>query len=219
MKLSEKFDQVLPALLKAKRQFVTVKKDKKNSHLHNTYATLDSILQAVTPALVNSNLMLMQDMLESDDKSRMKVETTILHESGQWVKYYSEICIVKNDPQACGSALTYARRYAIAAALGLAQADDDAQIAMKSAEEWKRDFDRAKSVDELAFLFRSAIQSCDPASKIVIVEHKDKRKAELEAETARGFDVHDVNKNLAVDSGKESPVTFETSSQPIENFD
>ena len=87
MKLSEKFDEVLPALHKARSMFVKVKKDKQNTHLKNKYATLDSVLDAITPALTDNDLMLMQDMIESEAPNRIKVETTVIHVSGQWVKF------------------------------------------------------------------------------------------------------------------------------------
>ena len=61
MKLSENFDKILPALHKARSQFVKVKKDRQNTHLKNKYATLDSVLDAITPALTDNSLMVMQD--------------------------------------------------------------------------------------------------------------------------------------------------------------
>ncbi|HHU2622119.1 TPA: ERF family protein, partial [Escherichia coli] len=75
MKLSDQFDKVLPALHKARSLFVKVKKDRQNSHLKNRYATLDSVLDAITPALMDNELMIMQDG-ERIDVSTLRVETT-----------------------------------------------------------------------------------------------------------------------------------------------
>ncbi|WWD12996.1 Erf-like ssDNA annealing protein [Escherichia phage WaterSpirit] len=199
MQLSEKFDLVLPALHKARSMFVKVKKDRQNSHLKNRYATLDAVLDAITPALMDNDLMLMQDGSRIENNT-LRVETTVMHTSGQWVKYFFDIPIVKNDPQGVGSAFTYGRRYAAAAAFGLSQADDDAQIAVKSANDWKRDLDKCESVPELQETFKKAWSASDPASKQVVKEHYEKRKAEIEICGARGFNPAQPKKNLASDS-------------------
>lgn len=217
MKLSEKFDEVLPALHKARSMFVKVKKDKQNTHLKNKYATLDSVLDAITPALTDNDLMLMQDMIESEAPNRIKVETTVIHVSGQWVKFYAELPIVKNDPQGVGSAFTYARRYAAAAAFGLSQADDDAQIAVKSAQDWKRDIDKCEDLESLQRVLKQAWSACDPASKQVVKEHYESRKAQIEIGSARGFSPAAPRQNLA--TTVDQPVAKAVESQPITDFE
>lgn len=217
MKLSEKFDEVLPALHKARSMFVKVKKDKQNTHLKNKYATLDSVLDAITPALTDNDLMLMQDMIESEAPNRIKVETTVIHVSGQWVKFYAELPIVKNDPQGVGSAFTYARRYAAAAAFGLSQADDDAQIAVKSAQDWKRDIDKCEDLESLQRVLKQAWSACDPASKQVVKEHYESRKAQIEIGSARGFSPVAPRQNLA--TTVDQPAAKAVESQPITDFE
>lgn len=217
MKLSDTFDKVLPALHKARSLFVKVKKDKQNSHLKNRYATLDAVLDAITPALTDNELMVMQDMQESEAANRIKVETTVMHVSGQWVKYYAELPIVKNDPQGVGSAFTYARRYALAAAFGLSQADDDAQIAVKSANDWKRDIEKCSTVEDLQKVLKSAWSASDPASKAIIKEHYEKRKAEIEIGGARGFTPAAPKQNIA--KSVETPQQENVKSQPITSFE
>lgn len=215
MKLSEKFDEILPALHKARSQFVKVKKDRQNTHLKNKYATLDSVLDAITPALTENKLMIVQDGERIE--STMRVETTVIHISGQWAKCYFDIPIVKNDPQGVGSAFTYGRRYALAAAFGLSQADDDAQIAVKSAQDWKRDLDKCESVDDLQSVLRDAWKSSDKANQVIIKEHYEKRKAEIEIGSARGFSAAAPKQNLApkVDEPQKQAVE----SQPITSFE
>jgi uncharacterized protein (DUF3820 family) len=57
--------------------------------------------------------------------------TTLLHSSGQWVRGVYPVNPIKNDPQAIGSAITYARRYALASIVGVvAEEDDDGEMAM-----------------------------------------------------------------------------------------
>lgn len=219
MKLSDKFDEILPALHKARSQFVKVKKDRQNTHLKNKYATLDSVLDAITPALTDNDLMIMQDMRESDGAARIKVETTVMHVSGQWVKYYAELPIVKNDPQGVGSAFTYARRYALAAAFGLSQADDDAQIAVKSAQDWKRDLDKCDSVEGLQDVFKQAYKASDAASRVIVKEHYDTLKAKLEIGTARGFNPAAPKVNVAKTEVVDQPAQKPVESQPITSFE
>lgn len=215
MKLSEKFDEILPALHKARSQFVKVKKDRQNTHLKNKYATLDSVLDAITPALTENKLMIMQDGERIE--STMRVETTVIHISGQWAKFYFDIPIVKNDPQGVGSAFTYGRRYALAAAFGLSQADDDAQIAVKSAQDWKRDLDKCESVDDLQSVLRDAWKSSDKANQVIIKEHYEKRKAEIEIGSARGFSAAAPKQNLA--TKVDEPQKQAVESQPITSFE
>lgn len=216
MKLSEKFDEILPALHKARSQFVKVKKDRENSHLKNKYATLDRVLDAIAPALTDNSLMIMQDAERIENT--MRVETTLMHVSGQWAKFYFDIHIVKNDPQGFGSAFTYGRRYALAAAFGLSQADDDAQIAVKSAQDWKRDLDKCDNVTDLQEVFKSAYKASDAASRVVIKEHYDAKKAELEIGKARGFNPAAPSANVAVkEVDQPKPETVE--SQSITSFE
>lgn len=215
MKLSEKFDEILPALHKARSQFVKVKKDRQNTHLKNKYATLDSVLDAITPALTENKLMIMQDSERVE--SAMRVETTVIHISGQWAKFYFDIPIVKNDPQGVGSAFTYGRRYALAAAFGLSQADDDAQIAVKSAQDWKRDLDKCETVDDLQTVFRDSWKSSDKANQVIIKEHYEKRKAEIEIGSARGFNAAEPKQNLA--QKVDQPEKKAVESQPITDFE
>lgn len=215
MKLSEKFDEILPALHKARSQFVKVKKDRQNTHLKNKYATLDSVLDAITPALTENKLMIMQDGERIE--STMRVETTVIHISGQWAKFYFDIPIVKNDPQGVGSAFTYGRRYALAAAFGLSQADDDAQIAVKSAQDWKRDLDKCESVDDLQSVLRDAWKSSDKANQVIIKEHYEKRKAEIEIGSARGFSAAAPKQNIAPKVDEKQKQAVE--SQPITSFE
>lgn len=211
MKLSEKFDEILPAIHKARSQFVKVKKNRENSHLKNKYATLDSVLDAIAPALTDNSLMIMQDAERIENT--MRVETTLMHVSGQWAKFYFDIPIVKNDPQGVGSAFTYGRRYALAAAFGLSQADDDAQIAVKSAQDWKRDLDKCDNVTDLQEVFKSAYKASDAASRIVIKEHYDAKKAELEIGKARGFNPAAPSANVAVkEVDQPKPETVESKS-------
>jgi len=92
------------------------------------YATLDVVIAAIRPYLAVNNLSFLQSLVETGNGAG--VETLMIHSSGQWVKAFHPIKIVKPDNQAVGSALTYGRRYALAALMGIAvDSDDDGNAA------------------------------------------------------------------------------------------
>jgi len=113
------------AFCKAQGAFEDVLKNAevKTGSYNFKYATLDAIISSVRPALASNNLSFMQSLIDGANGSG--VETLIIHASGQWIKSFHPIKIVKNDNQGLGSALTYGRRYAISALLGIAVDSDD----------------------------------------------------------------------------------------------
>lgn len=102
-------------------------KDSTNPHFKNRYADLESVIEAVKPALAANGFAFSQGV--SDDCTRMI--TTIIHVSGHAIACSVPLIISKQDMQAVGSAITYARRYGLAAALGVPQIDDDAESTME----------------------------------------------------------------------------------------
>ncbi len=118
------------ALVKAQMAFGPALKKKNNPHLKSKYADLLACMEAVTDALNNNGIFLMQPTHSCDDG--IIVETLFIHESGEQIssgRLY--VKAAKLDPQGFGSALTYARRYSLMAACGIAQEDDDGQAASK----------------------------------------------------------------------------------------
>ena len=188
MILSQQSDQILPALFKARGKFVKAKKDKQNTHLKNKYATLDSMMEAVTPALTDNGIMIMQSMLDTSTDTTFHLETMLVHaESGQFARFFMAMPIAKRDPQGVGSAMTYARRYGLAAALGISQADDDAQLAVKSAADWKKELDECENFEALKDVWANAFRQCDAANKAIVQDHYNKLKAKFDVAKARGF--------------------------------
>lgn len=188
MILSQQSDQILPSLFKARGKFVKAKKDRQNSHLKNKYATLDSMMDAVTPALTDNGIMIMQSMLDTSTETTFHLETMLIHaESGQFARFFMSMPIAKRDPQGVGSAMTYARRYGLAAALGISQADDDAQLAVKSATDWKKELDDCETFDELKDVWAAAFRQCDAANKTIVQDHYNQLKAKFEVSKARPF--------------------------------
>lgn len=122
--------QIASALVKAQRQFGPALKTHTNPAFRSKYADLSAVIEAVIDALNENGIFLMQSNHESE--SGATVETVFIHESGEQIsagKFHAPA--VKNDPQGFGSALTYARRYSLMAACGVAPEDDDGNAASK----------------------------------------------------------------------------------------
>jgi hypothetical protein len=118
------------AFVKAKRSFGPALKDKTNPAFRSKYADLGACLEAVEDALLENGIALLQETFE--DPSGVTVETVFLHESGEERRCGKlHVPASKQDPQGYGSALTYARRYSLMAACGIAPEDDDGNAASK----------------------------------------------------------------------------------------
>lgn len=124
--------QIAAAFVKAKRGFGPALKDKTNPAFRSKYADLGACLDAVEPALLDNGIALYQETFE--DATGVTVETVLLHESGEAIHCGKlHVPASKQDPQGYGSALTYARRYSLMAACGIAAEDDDGNAASKPA--------------------------------------------------------------------------------------
>jgi hypothetical protein len=120
--------QIAAALVKAQRAFGPALKDKNNPAFRSKYADLGACIDAVQDALNANGIALLQQTRE--DATGVTVETVLLHESGEsWASGPLHVPAAKQDPQGYGSALTYARRYSLMAACGIAPEDDDGNAA------------------------------------------------------------------------------------------
>ena len=123
---------IAAALLNAKRTFGPALKDKTNPAFKSKYADLGSCLDAVDKPCLDSGIILYQETF--DDPSGVTVETVFMHESGEFLRCGKfHVPASKQDPQGYGSALTYARRYSLMTACGIAPEDDDGNAAGKAA--------------------------------------------------------------------------------------
>ena len=121
-------DKIAPAFIKAKQAFGPVLKTKNNPAFKSKYANLEACLDAVDDACLSAGIALYQETFE--DASGVTVETVFLHESGQSLRCGKlHVPAAKQDPQGYGSALSYARRYSLLAACGIAAEDDDGNAA------------------------------------------------------------------------------------------
>ena len=121
-------EKIAPAFIKAKKEFSPALKDRDNAHFKSKYADLGACLDAVNEALLNNGIAIMQETF--DDSTGVTVETVFIHESGETLRGGKlHVPASKQDPQGYGSALTYARRYSLQAACGIAPEDDDGNAA------------------------------------------------------------------------------------------
>lgn len=127
---SEQIDKIAAALAKAQAAFInpprnrTVKVKTQNSGSYDfSYATFDAIVDAVRKPLAENELSYTQTVEFDNDKPR--VVTTLMHSSGQWIGSTLPLMVDRPGNQAFGSALTYSKRYALTALLGVAADEDD----------------------------------------------------------------------------------------------
>lgn len=129
---SEKLNELGAALAKAQGAMRFAVKDANNPFFKSKYADLSSVVEAIRDALSTNGLSYMQH-LHPSEKTEVCVETIILHSSGQWVSCGTlTVPVSKHDAQGFGSALTYARRYSLSAAVGVVADDDDGNAASQS---------------------------------------------------------------------------------------
>ncbi len=118
------------ALVLAQKKFSPALKTSTNPHFKSKYADLSACVEAVIDALNDNGIYLSQQLHESDNG--VVVETVFIHESGETMSCGKlHVPSTKQDAQGYGSALTYARRYSLMAACGIAPEDDDGNAATK----------------------------------------------------------------------------------------
>lgn len=163
MHTSETINEIAAALAKAQGEMAGAKKDSTNPHFRSKYADLASVWEACRGALSSNGIAVVQ-ALQSDDPEIVGVTTVLTHSSGQWMS--SGFCMrpTKADPQGIGSCVTYARRYALAAMVGVAPEDDDGEGAHGRGTQGQPVDVKAKAQAQHAAVdtLRAAIEANDP---------------------------------------------------------
>lgn len=125
---------IAAALAKTQGEIKAAIKDSTNPHFKSKYADLTAVWEACRGPLSKNGLAIVQTT--EFDASDVWLVTTLLHTSGESISGRYPLRPVKNDPQGYGSALTYARRYTIAALVGVvADEDDDGNRASRGGKE------------------------------------------------------------------------------------
>lgn len=126
MKHSETVTKIHSSIVKVQGALEPAPMDSTNPHFRNRYASLNSVVATLRPLLAKNGLSYVQGALEDSNV----LSTLIIHDSGEWIETFVPLVLSKQDMQALGSALTYARRYGLCAAFGvISDEDDDGQKA------------------------------------------------------------------------------------------
>jgi hypothetical protein len=121
---SDSIVEIAKALCQVQGVITNAKKDSENPFFKSSYADLASVWDAARIPLSANGLSVSQ-LPGSSDGSKVTITTILMHISGEWLCSSFEMPYIKQDPQAVGSAITYARRYALAAIIGVVADDDD----------------------------------------------------------------------------------------------
>lgn len=183
---------IAAAFVKAQRAFGPALKTSTNPHFKSKYADLANCVEAVVDALNANGIALMQRTFECKDG--VMVETVFVHESGEVMECgMLHVPAGKQDPQGYGSALTYARRYSLLAATGLAPEDDDGNSASRRTEikstvnenqilDLLAVMDEVTTLKELQETYKAAYKATngEQAWQAKVIAKKDAKKAMLE---------------------------------------
>jgi hypothetical protein len=127
---SAELKDLATALAKAQAQIKPASKDAVNPHFKSKYADLAAIWEVIREPLAANGLSVVQ--MPRAEGTKVTVTTLLLHSSGQWLKSDLTMVAGQNTPQGLGSCITYARRYALGAIVGVAaEIDDDGNAASK----------------------------------------------------------------------------------------
>ena len=184
------FAKIATALVKAQKAFGPALKSSSNPHFRSKYADLSACVEAVIDALNDNGIALTQQVHECDNG--VIVETVFIHESGATMSAgMLNVPAGKQDPQGYGSALTYARRYSLMAACGIAPEDDDGNAASKKpsvdVSGHVSAIEASQSSEELVELFQAAMKVAgqDQTAQAKIIAAKKARQERAKKEKAQ----------------------------------
>jgi len=142
MNKSESIKELATALCKFQGAVEKIKKGATNPFFKSKYATLADILDVIRQPLADAGLSFVQF-----PKGAYGLETMLMHTSGEYLSESYEMRPTKDDPQGAGSVITYQRRYALGAVLGLnIDEDDDANKASEPAKEIPKEIPKRREV-------------------------------------------------------------------------
>ena len=125
MRKSETITELSKAFAKMQMELEQPFKNANNPFFKSKYVPLENVVDSITKASSKHGLSFTQ-FPSSDESGNVTVGTMVMHESGEWIEYDPiRLKPVKNDPQAVGSAITYAKRYALSAIFGITSDNDD----------------------------------------------------------------------------------------------
>lgn len=158
MKTSESISEIATALSKAQSKLENAVYNKTNPHFKSKYADLASVRDAIIPIMSSHDISIIQTTKRDD--SGVVLVTTMLHKSGEYISSEYPVLCANQTPQAMGSALTYARRYSLAAIAGIAaEDDDDGNIAQQQTKPQLQQKQEPEQLPKIIFLNENNITS------------------------------------------------------------
>ena len=130
MKQSESITDLATALCLAQAEMGGAIKDSNNPFFKSSYADLTSVIKVIKEPFAKWGLSFVQLPVTSAGGNGVGVSTMLMHKSGQWLQSEYLLPMDKVTPQGAGSAITYARRYALQSLVGIPSVDDDSELAM-----------------------------------------------------------------------------------------
>ena len=126
---STDIDKLAASLCKVQSELEGAKKESTNPFFNSSYADLHTVIKSSFPLLSKNGLSVSQgnEMIQG----AVCVTTTLMHNSGQWIRSKVKLPLEKANAQGVGSAITYGRRYGLSAIVGIAQYDDDGNYVSK----------------------------------------------------------------------------------------
>lgn len=192
--------RMLQAFLAVQKSLPKLTKDGKNPHFGNTYVTLSELMDKVLPVLTKNGFMLTQAVGYTKE-SEPTLTTKLIHETGHELTGTMLLLAKSNDPQAQGSAITYARRYQVMSLLGLVgDEDDDGNRASEEPKTKKATVAQLQALRNMAVGFSQGKVKKDSADKAIMEMAEIKDINDLTFDTASAL-ITDIktNKNLPLD--------------------
>lgn len=196
MNKSESIKELAAALSKVQSQIGLAKKTSENPFFHSSYADFSSIWETCRKSLTDNGLSVSQLPISEDNK--VGVETILMHNSGEWISTKLLLTPVKTDPQAQGSAITYARRYSLSGIVCLAtEEDDDGNKATEGKKENGKKEETSKNLsctelctriseakalpelDNIAKKYKADYDFMTPEEQVKVRTNRDKKASQL----------------------------------------
>ena len=162
MKQSESITDLATALCLAQAEMGGAIKDSNNPFFKSSYADLTSVIKVIKEPFAKYGLSFVQLPVTSAGGNGVGVSTMLMHKSGQWLQGEYLLPMDKVTPQGAGSAITYARRYALQSLVGIPSVDDDSELAMFS---FDRNEDKTVVID-MTLEGLSETVSAPPAKRV-----------------------------------------------------
>lgn len=158
MKTSEQIDQISKSMALAQSEMRPASKTSENPFFKSKFSNLSQVWDSIREPLTKNGLSIFQDVAST--ANGVSISTRVCHSSGQWIEFGPlEINLAKKDPQSLGSATSYGKRYALAAAVGVVSADDDDDDGEKAQQAFRKR--EAKEITESEEDFNNII-NCFP---------------------------------------------------------